>query len=107
MSPVYLPSSATIRVAMAWVAPNARAIGATISSPEADTTTTSRPHSLWSAMSSAASANTSGSTISCNVSPTIALTCSTSHPVHMFVRYERMRSIWSWSAPDIRKRNCA
>ena len=44
-----------MRVAIAWVAPNARAIGPTISSPDADTTTTSRPHSLWSAMSSASS----------------------------------------------------
>ena len=82
---MYLPSSTTIRVAIAWVAPSARAIGATISSPDAETTTTSRPHSLWSAIRSAASANTSGSTMSCSVSPTIDFTCSTSHPVHMFV----------------------
>ena len=44
ISKVYFPSSTTIRVAMAWVAPRARAMGATISSPDADTTTTSRPH---------------------------------------------------------------
>ncbi|SKT92232.1 Uncharacterised protein [Mycobacteroides abscessus subsp. abscessus] len=43
---MYLPSSTTMRVAMAWVAPRARAMGATISSPEAETTTTSRPQSL-------------------------------------------------------------
>ncbi|CFE63873.1 Uncharacterised protein [Mycobacterium tuberculosis] len=104
---MYLPSSTIIRVAIAWVAPSARAIGPTISSPEAETTTTSRPHSLWAAMRSAASANTSGVTMSCRVSLTIDRTWATSQPAHMLVRWVRIRSIWSWSAPDSRKMNCA
>jgi len=41
----------------------------------------------------AASAKTSGVTISCRVSSTADLTCSTSQPVHMLVTYERIRSI--------------
>jgi len=69
-----LPLRTSIRVDRAWVAPSALAIGATISSTEADTTTASPPHSRWSAMSSAASAKSSGSTMPWSVSATIALT---------------------------------
>ena len=64
---------------------SSRTAAALFSPPEADTTTTSRPHNRWSAMSSAASAKTSGSTMSWSVSVTTALTCSTSHPAHMLV----------------------
>ncbi|SHV52801.1 Uncharacterised protein [Mycobacteroides abscessus subsp. abscessus] len=45
--------------------------------------------------------------MSCSVSATIAFTCSTSQPVHMLVMCVRIRSIWSWSAPDSKKKNCA
>ena len=67
-------------------APTIAPTGATTSSPELDTMTTSRPAVLWAVISSTASSYTSGSMMSCNVSATTSRTWFTSHPVHIAVR---------------------
>lgn len=90
---IFIVTEATL---IAWVAPSARAIGPTISSPEAETTTTSRPHSLWAAMRSAASANTSGVTMSCRVSLTIDRTWAPLRGVCAQLHVCPQLRLWDW-----------
>src|SRR3978361_448493 len=97
MSPVYRPPSLTMRGAATGCAPSISPMGSTTSAPLLDTMTISRPARRCSSMRSAASAYTSGSTISCSVSPAMlgtpgAAPPPTSHrrqrraqPVHLLV----------------------
>jgi hypothetical protein len=63
---------------------------------------TSRPAAWCSSIRLTASSYTSGSTMLCSVSATIARTVCTSQPAQRFDMNCRIFSIWSWSAPPTR-----